>query len=1049
MTQLEDSSIRALRELRRDAGVVAGQRTRDIIDNVRSRLFGGSAAERAPARMLGRYKLGELISYGGMGVVQRAHDPLIGRDVAIKFCVPGGDPRNHQRLLNEAWALGSLRHENIIAVYDAGVSQNQQFYIVLELITGETLTRWLVRNHSWRQIVEVFIAAGDGLAAAHAHEPPLLHRDFKPSNVLIDAHGKVKLIDFGLVKALNDASAAQGAGVAATPLGPTMPSEDGLILGTRGFLAPELFDGEAPTRASDLFSYCVALYWALYRRYPFIRPLPQRDSAQPTPRSGRVDASRPPGAVDVATTPVSGPLSAQSIFGQYIPPNARERGVPRAIAEILRRGLALDPNQRHASMDKLLAELRQVTAQRRRITALTVAGLLLVGGGSAYAGAVSATPEPCPESPLQERWQDSRESVRASASALNPDAPGAADSVERVLAGYANTWDAANKRQCEAERREPRLSAATAARSACLDHRRRRFLAALDGPQHLDAQGVPVVASDLALPSVADCENPRVLASVCRTQLTLPDQPDATFSIDATLASAQAAALAGDFTVATKLGVRAAQTADEARLPGLQARAHFALGAVLYHAGRFAEAQPELELAHRVASTGGCNDMNADALSLLNRIAAREGRIDPELTADRLQMQWIAADQLGEDNERLADSYNDQGLWLNSRGRFADALAPLAAAIRLREARRGKPSAATPLAPSERRPNDEPRTARPGDLSAAGLLALSESYLNRSNALVRTGRPHEDDLHRSQERRLEAVGEHPSTYKTMLSRGNRHFEDGRYDEAEADYRLALRFAQRYDWRSLDAAHVMQAVGRVRQARGAIRTAAGLLEDAHAIAAERAEDGVLAFNLDMAIPYTLQSSGDADDSGAAEAHLLAALQRYRARPERIAEIHARLSALYDASFADPALASAHASKAIDAYELAGITVAPYLAIARQTLARALGSLIAEEPNPSSLSREQAELASNAMYEAIGAWLRQPHEPLATDSLAAAHLDLALLRCEALHDADGGRRHLELARRYAGVAGTSKDYAKEFDSLNQEIKDHGCRPHDARH
>ncbi len=245
------------------------------------------ALERGAA--VGRYVILDRIGAGGMGVVYAAYDPELDRRVALKllrtdrFAAPG-----HLRLLREAKALARLTHPNVVAVHDAGTFGDQVF-VAMELVEGETLRQWLEAGaRSWREVLDRLLAAGRGLAAAHA--AGLVHRDFKPENVLLGRDGRVRVVDFGLAKALADAAeepaAPDSGGELASPL-----TEWGAVLGTPAYMAPEQIRGIAADARSDQFSFCVALYEALYGERPFgkgPRETPSRGArlrGPPAPRS--------------------------------------------------------------------------------------------------------------------------------------------------------------------------------------------------------------------------------------------------------------------------------------------------------------------------------------------------------------------------------------------------------------------------------------------------------------------------------------------------------------------------------------------------------------------------------------------------------------------------------------------------------------------------------------------------------------------------------------------------------------------------------------------
>ncbi|MCA9637679.1 MAG: serine/threonine protein kinase, partial [Myxococcales bacterium] len=159
-----------------------------------------AAAELGRGATIGRYLVLARLGAGGMGVVYAAYDPELDRKVAVKLLRSGGhDPRGRARLLREAQALAKLAHPNVVAVHDVG-TVGAQIFVAMEFVEGMTLRRWLAaRPRAWPEIVEVFVAVGRGLAAAHA--AGLVHRDLKPDNVMVGSDGRARVMDFGLAHA--------------------------------------------------------------------------------------------------------------------------------------------------------------------------------------------------------------------------------------------------------------------------------------------------------------------------------------------------------------------------------------------------------------------------------------------------------------------------------------------------------------------------------------------------------------------------------------------------------------------------------------------------------------------------------------------------------------------------------------------------------------------------------------------------------------------------------------------------------------------------------
>ena len=160
-------------------------------------------AELERGRTIDRYVVIEQLGRGGMGVVYRAYDPELDRSVAIKVLRAARTDQARARLLREAQALARLTHPNVVAVHDAGTFGDEVF-IATELVDGTTLKAWLrEKPRTRREILAVLVAAGDGLDGAH--RAGLVHRDFKPDNVMIGKDGRARVLDFGLARAIGDA----------------------------------------------------------------------------------------------------------------------------------------------------------------------------------------------------------------------------------------------------------------------------------------------------------------------------------------------------------------------------------------------------------------------------------------------------------------------------------------------------------------------------------------------------------------------------------------------------------------------------------------------------------------------------------------------------------------------------------------------------------------------------------------------------------------------------------------------------------------------------
>ena len=311
------------------------------------RLLAGLGLAEAPARKLGRYTNLQKIGEGGMGVIYRADDSELGRQVAIKFVHARGlgDSKHlQQRLRREARTQATLSsHENIVTLHDV-VHDEHGLFVVMEFVDGPTLREWQAELRSREAILAVYLAAGRGLVAAH--ESGIVHRDFKPENVFVTRKEERVLVgDFGLANLLpkdDDGSDGPAASRSAAVLG--------LASGTQGYMSPEQLAGEPATPRADLFSFCVALWEALTGVLPFEE------------QGAGVIASASGAAVARANAAVA---RRQTRAEPRSPGLAGESKLPPGLRRILRRGLAARPDARQPNMRELLADLERWQRRRR------------------------------------------------------------------------------------------------------------------------------------------------------------------------------------------------------------------------------------------------------------------------------------------------------------------------------------------------------------------------------------------------------------------------------------------------------------------------------------------------------------------------------------------------------------------------------------------------------------------------------------------------------------------------------------------------------------
>jgi tetratricopeptide (TPR) repeat protein/predicted Ser/Thr protein kinase len=308
---------------------------------VEERLFG----ELPPAPQIGRFVVLNKIGAGGLGIVYAAYDPQLDRRVAIKLVHRRHEvARDGQRVLREAQALARLSHPHVVAVHEVG-EHDDRLFIAMELVEGLTLSDWARRPHEWRDALQALLDAARGLAAAH--RAGIVHRDFKPANVIVGHDGRARVLDFGL---------ARGATTGGAPIDPSTSALDmqltqsGTLLGTPAYLAPEQWVSGAVDARADQWAFCVTALEVLWGRRPF-------DGADSVALRARVLA----GDIDK-------------------PPRS---SLPVQVERVLLRGLTVDPLLRHASMDALIDALERAARPPRRPVRWGLLGLGLVIVGAA------------------------------------------------------------------------------------------------------------------------------------------------------------------------------------------------------------------------------------------------------------------------------------------------------------------------------------------------------------------------------------------------------------------------------------------------------------------------------------------------------------------------------------------------------------------------------------------------------------------------------------------------------------------------------------------
>lgn len=408
-----DRHIDACRSCRQELSVLAAIHTRSVLPDGLGANAAGASSATAPEGTLGRYHVLRELGRGSMGIVLRAYDPELARPVAIKLLHDDASTRDLLRA--EARALARLRHPNVVTVYDVIVS-DRAMYVAMELVEGDTL-RGFCRGKPMREILGACIRAGRGLGAAH--DAGVIHRDFKPENVLCSAAGEVRVSDFGLAKTVDEAP-------------------DGTLCGTPAYMAPEILRRSPATVQSDQFSYCVAVFEML-------------TGTRPT--GGDPDK----------------PAKAPGLARDAAPPAS----MPAHVFRALRRGLDRDPAARFPSLHALVDALADDPAARRRRFALLGGGALvaaLAGVGVSQLASSRVHGPTCTVDDDALAWTAERKAAVSGAIAR----VSTEDTASRIAASlddYASAWLAARREACT-------IASAPAAfdrRLACLDRGRREL----------------------------------------------------------------------------------------------------------------------------------------------------------------------------------------------------------------------------------------------------------------------------------------------------------------------------------------------------------------------------------------------------------------------------------------------------------------------------------------------------------------------------------------------------------------------------------------------
>jgi len=740
--------------------------------------------------LLDRYVILDQIGAGGMGVVYLAYDPDLERRVAIKLLHMrrGHDPANARaRLMREGQAIAQLSHPNVVQVFELG-TRGDELFIVMEFVAGQSLGRWRKEHErSLDEILEIFSQAGAGLAAAH--DKGIIHRDFKPENMLVGDDGRVRVLDFGLARAL------EGPATPPTESSPSISTSSGslhssltqagAVMGTPSYMPPEQHQAAETGPASDQFSFCVALWEAVYGERPF--PGETMSELVWSVNTGKM--REPPEDVKA----------------------------PGWLAGLLKRGLSVDPDDRFPSMNALLAELgRDRGATRRRlllggafvaVASVAVFSIATRGGGAS----------PCRDSErkLVEVWDaETRAGVRAAFTGVEARYGAEVLSiVERDLDAFATEWTDMHRGTCEATRVHGEQSEEVLdARMACLERRRRELSSLVELFAGADAELVQRAPRAVrGLTPIDTCAD---------APIRLPDDPAArtrVTELQSELARVKALFIAGKNKDGLELATSVAEQAAEIDYEPVRAEAMLSLGVGFGAREDNPNAEKWLADAYFAAiASRHTSAATESAIELLLAIS-KQGRHEEAEKWVRHARASLSA--LGSNQARTADLESNLGLLYEDMSKYEKALEHHAVALDIR-----------------RRLFGDQHFHVGVSLNNSGLVYYSLGK-------------YEEALSRFVEAHgifAKALGaHHPHVGLTARNIGNIHFELGKLDEAEPYFRIAVEIASEvHGKRSANAAMARFSMATIFTERGDFDDATAELEDVLAVfEAERGKDSM--------------------------------------------------------------------------------------------------------------------------------------------------------------------------------------------------------------
>ena len=598
---------------------------------------------------------GELGS-GGMGLVLAAYDADLERKVALKILREGvrDGSAGAVRMRREAQAMARLSHPNVAQVYEVA-DDGGVLFLAMEYIEGQTLREWLqAAPRTWREVLRVYVEAGRGLAAAHA--VGLMHRDFKPDNAMLATDGRVRVLDFGLSRLCQTDDAPATASTSGRVLEMHVTGA-GTLLGTPAYMSPEQLEREEVDARSDQFSFCVAVWEALYGQRPFIGESVQEVMAC----MRRNEVAQPPAKTKV----------------------------PAWVRRVLERGLAIEPSLRWPAMEPLLVALsRDPGRTRRRWLAAAAAAVALTGVSYGVAAYRTAEAQVCSGAAdeLIGVWDAPRRAaVEAALRATEvPYAERAWLAVSGHLDAYAATWLQIHMSSCMSHQRGHMSTQLFDRRMACLRQKRSELVGTATVLAQTTRETV-AQAADTArgLPPATLCEDDeRLLAAVAP-----PEEQETAAAVEAgrgQLARLEALERSGRYNDALVEVAALARQAEELAYLPYQAEVHLLAGKLQMQRIAPAEARVHLDLALQLGVEARLDALAAEALSL-TIFSLANGERRPEEALSRAPLAWALVRRVGSPPLLAARLHNVVGAAHHHRGDEEKSIAEQAQALALLE----------------------------------------------------------------------------------------------------------------------------------------------------------------------------------------------------------------------------------------------------------------------------------------------------------------------------------------------------------------------------